>query len=577
MFDITMNHLSYFKHQVVVLSLILFCCNSTSAQSCNIINLPDTIAACKAHSFILPATVTSSDSIISYLWTPSTNLSATSILNPMLNATTSAWYYLEIKSISPTNIVVNGDFSAGNIGFSSADTLETPSLSLPGHYTVLTDPSVFSAFSHIGDHTTGTGNMLLVDAAKIPGYAFWCEALSVIPNTDYLFTGWAALLYPPVPIVQVTVNGVNAGSFSTTLVKGQWVQYQTTFNSGPSATMNLCLIDLNTAGVGNDFVMDDISLHRLCDAKDSVYVSISTHDTLYKSVNDSACSSSGHITLNAPVGYGSYIWNTGSTAASISISNTGSYWVNATSGGCSLFVDSFYTYVKPSPVIYLASDALICVNQSINLSSPEPQGAQYQWSTGANTPFINVADPGLYRLTVTMDGCSTSDSTTVSKLHAPTVQLGSDTMVCSGNTFTLDVKSDFATYLWSDGSSAPNLQINETGTYWVTVSNICGTATDSINVEYDLCNIWFPSAFTPNGDGRNDILRVGGSLALYKDFSLSIFNRWGQRVFFTQNIYAGWNGVFNGAKQDLGTYFYYIYYTLEGKKSMMKGDVELIR
>jgi gliding motility-associated-like protein len=64
---------------------------------------------------------------------------------------------------------------------------------------------------------------------------------------------------------------------------------------------------------------------------------------------------------------------------------------------------------------------------------------------------------------------------------------------------------------------------------------------------------------------------------MYRNFSLIIFNRFGQRVFFTEDIYQGWDGTFNGSKQDLGTYFYMINYSLNGKKSMMKGDFQLIR
>jgi gliding motility-associated-like protein len=58
---------------------------------------------------------------------------------------------------------------------------------------------------------------------------------------------------------------------------------------------------------------------------------------------------------------------------------------------------------------------------------------------------------------------------------------------------------------------------------------------------------------------------------------LSIYNRWGQRVFYTEDIYDGWNGKFNGINQDVGTYYYMMFYSLEGKRHMMKGDLELIR
>jgi gliding motility-associated-like protein len=163
-------------------------------------------------------------------------------------------------------------------------------------------------------------------------------------------------------------------------------------------------------------------------------------------------------------------------------------------------------------------------------------------------------------------------------MAAPTISLGSDTALCLGELLHLPVfAGSRASFTWSDGSTAPNFTVTGTGTYWTTVSNICGNASDTINVTYEFCDIWFPSAFTPNGDGLNDIIRVVGSLSAYKDFSLSIFNRWGERVFYTQDIYAGWDGKYKSINAELGTYFYMIFYSLHGKKDMMKGDFQLIR
>jgi len=111
----------------------------------------------------------------------------------------------------------------------------------------------------------------------------------------------------------------------------------------------------------------------------------------------------------------------------------------------------------------------------------------------------------------------------------------------------------------------------------VIVDGQCGIASDTIKVDYHICDIGFPSAFTPNGDGLNDVIGVVGTLKYYHDYSLSIYNRWGERVYYSEDIYAGWDGIYKGDKQDLGTYFYMIFYTFEGKKHMLKGDFELIR
>lgn len=107
--------------------------------------------------------------------------------------------------------------------------------------------------------------------------------------------------------------------------------------------------------------------------------------------------------------------------------------------------------------------------------------------------------------------------------------------------------------------------------------NICGSVSDTINLDFRHCEIWLPTAFTPNGDGLNDILRAIGQFNFITKFSLSIYNRYGQRVYYSEDLHSGWDGNFNGTKQDLGTYYYVMEFTLENKKQLIKGDVELIR
>lgn len=88
----------------------------------------------------------------------------------------------------------------------------------------------------------------------------------------------------------------------------------------------------------------------------------------------------------------------------------------------------------------------------------------------------------------------------------------------------------------------------------------------------------FPNAFTPNGDGTNDMFCLAGDpLTVFDDFSLSIFNRWGERVFWTNNSSAGWNGMYNNVHAATGVYVYTAQITYQGKKTSLKGNVTLIR
>jgi gliding motility-associated-like protein len=154
-----------------------------------------------------------------------------------------------------------------------------------------------------------------------------------------------------------------------------------------------------------------------------------------------------------------------------------------------------------------------------------------------------------------------------------------DTCLESPAGVNLRATGGYDSYSWN-GLVIPDsvYTVHSTGTYWVTVENVCGSKTDTIHV-YDHCNfpIYFPTAFTPNGDGVNDILRV--PIANKNNFRrLSIYNRWGQLVFYTTTKDAGWDGKFNGNAQPTGVYVYFLeMQTLGGEKVTQKGTVALIR
>jgi gliding motility-associated-like protein len=621
--------------------------------ACDSIALPDSLHPCVGDVITLPATLYGPDSILSIAWTPITGLSSSTILNPTLTATSSGWYHITVQSIIPYNLVANGDFSAGNAGFTSSYTYSAPPSTVlnEGFYSVYTNPNgVHTGFTSMGDHTTGTGNMMILNGGPTPTDV-WCQTISVTPNTDYDFSAWIAncssvTIGPDVPILQFKINGVLIGTPVTiSTLPGTWMNFFQAWNSGTSTSATICIYDLNTSAAGNDFAIDDISFRQLCTAKDSIYIAATIPDTTHNFKDTSVCILSSPFTLNAPGGYSSYIWNTGSTGTSISAGTAGIYWVTATAP-CRLMNDTFnvsffvpdttfrhddtvvcasvgtVTINAPSgyttylwntgatsssvsvgsgrfwvqatrictiledtikvkfnipPPVELGNDTSFCKGNSVTLTSAEPPGTQYSWSTGSTAPSIIVSQGGTYFLTATLNGCSTTDSIKLTEEELPTVDLGPDTFLCKGDQMYLTANSPNSTVVWNSGSVTQNITVIETGTYWVTVSTACGDVTDSINVEFDPCDINFPSAFTPNGDGKNDVIRVLGYLRLFRDFSLSIYNRWGQRVYFSEDIYGGWDGVFNGTKQDLGTYFYMIKYSLHSKHHMLKGDFQLIR
>ncbi|MDQ6905025.1 MAG: gliding motility-associated C-terminal domain-containing protein, partial [Bacteroidota bacterium] len=152
-----------------------------------------------------------------------------------------------------------------------------------------------------------------------------------------------------------------------------------------------------------------------------------------------------------------------------------------------------------------------------------------------------------------------------------------DTLLCTGDSIVLS-PGDFDTYLWQDGSAKNNFVVHHGGTYSVTVTNRCGMATRKMIIDERVCTIMFPSAFTPNHDGINDIFNILNAYSLVY-YHCIIYNRWGQKVFETTNPKNGWDGMFKGAAAPSGVYAWSCDYTRMGNagKTHLKGIVTLLK
>ena len=314
-----------------------------------------------------------------------------------------------------------------------------------------------------------------------------------------------------------------------------------------------------------------------CMATDTISVTVNPIPPVHLGPDQSVCEGS-FVTLTSSDTYSgaSFLWNTGVSGSSLSVTTSGTYALTVTKNGCS-GIDSVNVTILPSPVVALGSDAFFCSSSTYTLNSAQPSGATYLWSTGSTASSINITTPGLYGLVVTNNGCTGSDSIRLTEIKVPSINLGRDTALCEGYKMKLYIQGDQASYLWSDGSTGDNYSVSQDGPVWATISNMCGSASDTIVVKYGFCNIWFPSAFSPNGDGKNDIIRVRGSLGAYQEYRFTVFNRWGVVMFMTEDINKGWDGMYNNMEQGIGTYFYMISYKINNQTYTMKGDFELVR
>jgi gliding motility-associated-like protein len=199
--------------------------------------------------------------------------------------------------------------------------------------------------------------------------------------------------------------------------------------------------------------------------------------------NDTTICNGSQLVLNATSANGSYVWQDNSTNPTYTVSLPGTYYV-AVTGPCGNAFDTIVVNFAPAPVFDLGNDTTLCQGNPVVLDATT-SSATYQWSNNTTNPTLTVSSSGIYWANVTVNGCSRRDSVQVNFLPLPSVNFGNDTGLCSGNQLVLNAGSSGSTYLWQNNSTASTFTVTVSGTYFVNVTNSCGTAHDTIVVNYN--------------------------------------------------------------------------------------------
>ncbi len=190
------------------------------------------------------------------------------------------------------------------------------------------------------------------------------------------------------------------------------------------------------------------------------------------------------FTLNAANPNSTYVWSTGASSPSISVTTSGTYWVSVTNP-CGTTSDTIQVIVDSPVNVNLGPDRAICNGSSTQLSVPFSPSSTYYWQNGFTGHQLNVTQAGTYHVSVT-NACGTYRDTVVISVDNPqTVALGQDIINCSGNPTILQIPSGLTGKVrWSNGSKGNSLAVNASGKYWVKVTNACGVAADTVNVAF---------------------------------------------------------------------------------------------
>lgn len=313
---------------------------------------------------------------------------------------------------------------------------------------------------------------------------------------------------------------------------------------------------------------------------DSAYIFFSIDDVLFSDTALTLCYQELPFVIDPGTAYETQVWNTGDTTLLLEIVEGGTYILSGYAS-CQSYVDTFYIEVieqlpDPSP---LPDDTLICAVGWTALLEAAPGFDTYVWSTGETTAAINVTTAGTYSVEYTSTCDNYFDTVTIFEdpYFLETPDLGPDTIVCSiiSEEIVLDANADLPNYLWNTGATTATIVVGEPGVYWVSATTACLERSDTIVVNTCVF-IDVPNAFSPNNDGVNDLLS-----ALCSDcdafVSLSVYNRWGELVFESNDPYMGWDGTFEGKEQPIGSYAFVLRYNDAGANAYKKGYITLVR
>lgn len=243
------------------------------------------------------------------------------------------------------------------------------------------------------------------------------------------------------------------------------------------------------------------------------------------------------------------------------------------------------TCVNTNTIKFTNTSALCPTTFSWDFGDPASGTAN---TSNQTSPTHSFSAPGTYTVKLTVSGPDNAPSTTTKDVTVIGVTVTTLTNAdCLNNTggslLATSQGGGPYTYSWTTspvqtGSTATNLGA---GTYTVTVNSAgaCpATASGEVITDLSCIGVFFPTAFTPDGDGRNDAFGPLGSLSALTNYHLNIYNRWGEKVFSSTDPFEKWDGKVKITRTDGNVFIWYAEFNLPGQpRQLRKGFITLIR
>ncbi|MBL8011484.1 MAG: gliding motility-associated C-terminal domain-containing protein, partial [Flavobacteriales bacterium] len=330
------------------------------------------------------------------------------------------------------------------------------------------------------------GDQAVIDASTPGAFYLWHDGSTA---ATYTATGAGTV------ICTITVNGCSISDAVQVSVGAA-----PTVDLGPD--QSICAGDqltLDASCTGCTYVWDDGSTGATrnvsmagtywvtvtangCSATDDLVLTVAPAPVVDLGADIDLCPGTSAL-LDATTPGATYLWQDGSTGPTFTATGPGAVTVTVSIGSCSAS-DALTVNALNAPMVDLGNDTTLCPGELITFDLTGT-GSSVVWQDGSTGWTYTTATTGIISATVTgANGCTAQDAVDVLVATPAAVDLGPDATLCAGSTLVLDATLPGATYLWSDGTSAPTLPATSSGLYWVQVSQGSCSVSDTVTLTF---------------------------------------------------------------------------------------------
>lgn len=527
---------------------------------------------------------------INNVWTPTIKYAVGNYNTPNDADNTTGGVALGNKQLS------NGEIECEKIIWASGDALR------------------FSGFNDLAgqEYVYGLTGIPIEGNSNDPSDADYVQLSSIYIDVDYTGTGsngGQKMSYGDIEIYSDAVSEANFTiSPNTTICPGTSVQLNvsggTNYEWSPSATLDDNTSDSPTASPTENTIYT-VTGEGSCGGRDTVSVNINIDDFTFSLGPDLAiCEGISDVSLDAGNNAIAYIWNTGQTSQIISVNNEGIYNVTVTSpSGCNYNDDVLVQYKLPPTVVFSTLIDSLCPPGNFTLideSIPQEGDPILSWNWEINSQNfntsstnVNLANSGSYEVSlevITELGCiatlSLDNYLTVHDVPSPNfITEPEEINNCDKTIKLINLSSGYDSLSWNFGDGVVSSEdttdyytYSEVGNYIIQLNLVNEFGCE--NVLYREINpiasipFYAPNAFTPDGDELNEtfIPQLGCS----DDFEFWVMNRWGEVIFYSNDINVGWDGTYNKQRCPPGVYSWKARYNGAKTNQIKLGEVHLM-